>query len=79
MSFFCKKTIVTLILLLHLWILFVFFRGLWNVPYINHAYLIQGSILQDPENYPSFINGLLDPDMAFCKNLRDKVRHLYFF
>ena len=46
------------------------------MPYVNHAYLIQGSILQDPENYPSFINGLLDPDMAFCKNLRDKVRHL---
>ncbi|GIY94577.1 procollagen-lysine,2-oxoglutarate 5-dioxygenase 1, partial [Caerostris extrusa] len=47
-------------------------NGVWNVPYINHAYLIHGSLLKDPENYPTYIHGLLDPDMAFCKNLRDK-------
>ncbi|KFM79073.1 Procollagen-lysine,2-oxoglutarate 5-dioxygenase 3, partial [Stegodyphus mimosarum] len=52
-------------------------KGVWNVPYINHAYLIRGSLLKDTENYPSFIHGLLDPDMAFCKNLRDKGTFIY--
>lgn len=52
-------------------------KGIWNVPYINHAYLIHGSLLQDPENYPSFISGLLDPDMAFCNNLREKGVFMY--
>ncbi|KAF8767482.1 Procollagen-lysine like protein [Argiope bruennichi] len=53
------------------------FKGVWNVPYINHAYLIHGSLLKDPENYPTYIHGLLDPDMAFCKNLRDKGIFMY--
>ncbi|PRD31997.1 UNVERIFIED_CONTAM: Procollagen-lysine,2-oxoglutarate 5-dioxygenase 1 [Trichonephila clavipes] len=53
------------------------YRGLWNVPYINHAYLIHGSLLKDPDNYPTYIHGLLDPDMAFCKNLRDKGIFMY--
>ncbi|CAL1268445.1 unnamed protein product [Larinioides sclopetarius] len=52
-------------------------KGVWNVPYINHAYLIHGSLLKDPEDYPTYIHGLLDPDMAFCKNLRDKGIFMY--
>ncbi|XP_015911876.2 procollagen-lysine,2-oxoglutarate 5-dioxygenase 1 isoform X2 [Parasteatoda tepidariorum] len=52
-------------------------KGVWNVPYINHAYLIHGSLLRDTENYPSYIHGLFDPDMAFCKNLRDKGIFMY--
>ncbi|UYV68696.1 PLOD1 [Cordylochernes scorpioides] len=49
-------------------------RGVWNVPYISMVYLINGTLLRDmdSENLPSFISGMMDPDMAFCKNLRDK-------
>ena len=43
--------------------------GVWNVPYISGAYLIQGSVIQDHQ--PSFIHKLLDADMALCANLRD--------
>ncbi|GFS32351.1 multifunctional procollagen lysine hydroxylase and glycosyltransferase LH3 [Nephila pilipes] len=53
------------------------YSGVWNVPYLNHAYLIHGSLLKDPDNYPTYIHGLLDPDMAFCKNLRDKGIFMY--
>ncbi|XP_037566970.1 procollagen-lysine,2-oxoglutarate 5-dioxygenase isoform X1 [Dermacentor silvarum] len=47
-------------------------KGIWNVPLVNGAYLINGSLVKSREKFPSFINGLLDPDMAFCKNMRDK-------
>ncbi|XP_076320544.1 LOW QUALITY PROTEIN: procollagen lysyl hydroxylase [Tachypleus tridentatus] len=52
-------------------------RGVWNVPFISGAYLIHGSLLKKKESFPSFIHGLLDPDMAFCKNLRDKGMFMY--
>uniref|UniRef100_A0A2P2I196 procollagen-lysine 5-dioxygenase n=3 Tax=Hirondellea gigas TaxID=1518452 RepID=A0A2P2I196_9CRUS len=45
-------------------------RGLWNVPYIGNAYLISRKLLSDPVLKPSFISKLLDPDMAFCANMR---------
>ncbi|KAH9376852.1 hypothetical protein HPB48_009760 [Haemaphysalis longicornis] len=51
--------------------------GIWNVPFVNGAYLINGSLVRSPEKFPSFINGLLDPDMAFCKNMRDKGIFMY--
>lgn len=52
-------------------------KGIWNVPFVNGAYLINGSLVRSPEKFPSFINGLLDPDMAFCKNMRDKGIFMY--
>jgi len=47
-------------------------RGLWNVPYISSCYLIAGSIIHNKETQPSYVNKMLDPDMAFTTNLRSK-------
>ena len=52
-------------------------RGLWNVPYISTAYLIKGSLIRNKDTRPSFVSRMLDPDMAFCKNLRDKDIFFY--
>lgn len=49
--------------------------GLWNVPYMTGSYLVQRHVvksLQDP-----YTSNDLDPDMAFCKVLRDKNRFMY--
>lgn len=50
-------------------------RGLWNVPYITSAYLINGSLITSTP--PSYENGVLDSDMAFCQNYRDQWVFLY--
>uniref|UniRef100_T1IVE2 Fe2OG dioxygenase domain-containing protein n=1 Tax=Strigamia maritima TaxID=126957 RepID=T1IVE2_STRMM len=47
-------------------------RGVWNVPYMTATYLINATLLKSRDTYPTFINNLLDSDMAFCKNLREK-------
>lgn len=52
-------------------------RGLWNVPYITTCYLLKRSLLDEPETKPSYIKNLLDPDMAFCENLREKGIFMY--
>ncbi|XP_065582274.1 procollagen-lysine,2-oxoglutarate 5-dioxygenase 1-like isoform X1 [Artemia franciscana] len=52
-------------------------KGLWNVPYISGCYLVQGYLIHNPETKPSYINGLLDPDMAFCTNMREKDVFMY--
>ncbi|CAN7987400.1 unnamed protein product [Ixodes pacificus] len=52
-------------------------KGLWNVPFINTVYLINGTLLHSKDKFPSFISGLLDPDMAFCKNMREKGIFMY--
>lgn len=52
-------------------------KGLWNVPYISSAYLIKGSFIHNKETRPSFIYGLLDADMAFCKNMRENGDFFY--
>ncbi|CAG0886727.1 unnamed protein product [Darwinula stevensoni] len=52
-------------------------RGVWNVPYISSAYIIHRSIIKDKDRKPSYIKNLLDPDMAFCENLREKVRPIF--
>lgn len=52
-------------------------RGVWNVPYLSQAYLIDGSFIKSGKEYLSFISGLLDPDMAFCKNMRDNGIFMY--
>ncbi|XP_018016971.1 procollagen-lysine,2-oxoglutarate 5-dioxygenase 1-like isoform X3 [Hyalella azteca] len=47
-------------------------RGLWNVPFVGNAYMISSKLLADKQRVPSFINKLLEPDMAMCANLREK-------
>ncbi|KAK9501159.1 hypothetical protein O3M35_002249 [Rhynocoris fuscipes] len=45
-------------------------RGIWNVPYITHCYLVNGTLLNKLKNV--YTEPGSDPDMAFCKELRDK-------
>ncbi|XP_068205814.1 procollagen-lysine,2-oxoglutarate 5-dioxygenase 2-like isoform X3 [Palaemon carinicauda] len=52
-------------------------RGLWNVPYITSSYLLKRSLLDKEDTRPSYIKNLLDPDMAFCENLREKGVFMY--
>lgn len=50
------------------------FRGVWNVPYISQAYVIRGETLRTELPQKEVFSGSdTDPDMAFCKSLRDKV------
>ncbi|XP_063799940.1 procollagen-lysine,2-oxoglutarate 5-dioxygenase 1 [Pseudophryne corroboree] len=47
--------------------------GIWNVPYISNVYLVKGSVLRNKLNqYDVFRGGNLDPDMAFCYNVRQQ-------
>ncbi|XP_023555160.1 procollagen-lysine,2-oxoglutarate 5-dioxygenase 1 [Octodon degus] len=47
--------------------------GVWNVPYISNVYLIKGSILRAELQRPDlFHHRKLDPDMAFCANIRQQ-------
>lgn len=53
----------------------VVFRGVWNIPYMAHVYLVKGSVLRNElkeRNY--FVLEKLDPDMALCRNAREMVR-----
>ncbi|XP_059089131.1 multifunctional procollagen lysine hydroxylase and glycosyltransferase LH3-like isoform X1 [Tigriopus californicus] len=52
-------------------------RGLWNVPFISSCYLIQGALIENKYTRPTFINKLMDPDMAFCQSLREKDIFFY--
>uniref|UniRef100_F6R0G9 procollagen-lysine 5-dioxygenase n=2 Tax=Ornithorhynchus anatinus TaxID=9258 RepID=F6R0G9_ORNAN len=47
--------------------------GLWNVPYVAQAYLVRGETLRSelPQR-GVFTLEETDPDMSFCKSLRDK-------
>lgn len=50
-------------------------RGVWNIPYMAHVYLVKGTALRNElkeRNY--FVLEKLDPDMAFCRNAREMVR-----
>lgn len=52
-------------------------RGVWNIPYMAHVYLVKGSTLRNElkeRNY--FVLEKLDPDMALCRNAREMVRTL---
>lgn len=53
-------------------------RGLWNVPYVGSSFLVKRSLLEDPKTKPSFIQNLLDSDMAFSANLRENVCVIIF-
>lgn len=55
----------------------LFLRGMWNIPFMAHVYLVKGSALRTElkeKNY--FVLEKLDPDMAFCRNAREMVRKL---
>jgi len=47
-------------------------RGLWNVPFLSGVYLVNGTILKNEKLRPNYINNLLDADMAFCLNNRNR-------
>lgn len=47
--------------------------GVWNVPYISQAYLVRGETLRSELHDRSvFTMEETDPDMAFCKNVRER-------
>ncbi|CAF3598495.1 unnamed protein product [Adineta steineri] len=43
--------------------------GLFNVPHIAHAYLINGTFLQ--HFTPKYIDSAIDPDVKVCQSIRD--------
>lgn len=52
-----------------------FSRGVWNVPYVSKVYLLKGSLLRSQLTDFGLYNWhILDADMAFCHNVRNKVR-----
>ncbi|CAL8072484.1 unnamed protein product [Orchesella dallaii] len=52
-------------------------RGLWNIPFISAVYLVNKTIFQNEKTKPSYINNLLDADMAFCLNNRNRDVFMY--
>uniref|UniRef100_A0A8D0DE58 Procollagen-lysine,2-oxoglutarate 5-dioxygenase 1 n=1 Tax=Sander lucioperca TaxID=283035 RepID=A0A8D0DE58_SANLU len=52
--------------------------GVWNVPYVSSVYLVKASLLRSElADYELFNSNTLDPDMAFCHNIRDKGIFMY--
>lgn len=50
------------------------FSGLWNVPYITQVYLIRGETLRTRLAAVSLYQQEgMDPDMIFCKSVREQV------
>lgn len=59
----------------------LFCSGVWNVPFVSQAYLINGTLLKgnaENEVFPGFVPSYkhkdypdLDPDMTFCSLVRD--------
>jgi hypothetical protein len=57
-------------------------KGLWNVPYINSAYLIRGPFIHDPATRPNFVFGLLGSilqNFISAENFSDSFLSLIFF
>ncbi|VFV35562.1 procollagen--oxoglutarate [Lynx pardinus] len=53
-------------------------NGVWNVPYISNIYLIKGSALRaELLQTDLFHHSKLDPDMAFCANIRQQDVFMY--
>lgn len=47
--------------------------GLWNVPYVYNIFLVKADVLRTDLKAPDlFESATLDPDMAFCANVRNK-------
>ncbi|XP_029013204.1 procollagen-lysine,2-oxoglutarate 5-dioxygenase 1 [Betta splendens] len=52
--------------------------GVWNVPYVSSVYLLRASLLRsDLPDVELFNAHNLDPDMAFCHNVRSKGIFMY--
>lgn len=49
--------------------------GMWNVPYVNGAYLVQKRHLPVLSSFP--LDTGVDVDMVICKTLRDKLIFMY--
>lgn len=48
---------------------------MWNVPYVSKVYLLKGSLLRSElSDFELFSSAILDPDMAYCHNVRSQVR-----
>ncbi|XP_070766124.1 procollagen-lysine,2-oxoglutarate 5-dioxygenase 1 [Enoplosus armatus] len=52
--------------------------GVWNVPYVSSVYLVKASLLRSElTDYELFTAHMLDPDMAYCLNIRNKGIFMY--
>ncbi|XP_078026466.1 procollagen-lysine,2-oxoglutarate 5-dioxygenase 1 isoform X2 [Epinephelus lanceolatus] len=52
--------------------------GVWNVPYVSSVFLVKASLLRSElKDYKLFSSHLLDPDMAYCHNIRSKGIFMY--
>uniref|UniRef100_A0A8C6L5H2 Procollagen-lysine,2-oxoglutarate 5-dioxygenase 1 n=1 Tax=Nothobranchius furzeri TaxID=105023 RepID=A0A8C6L5H2_NOTFU len=48
--------------------------GVWNVPYVSSVYLVEAGVLRsDLKQNQLFTSSSLDPDMAFCHNVRSQT------
>uniref|UniRef100_A0A7N8XGU6 Procollagen-lysine,2-oxoglutarate 5-dioxygenase 1 n=1 Tax=Mastacembelus armatus TaxID=205130 RepID=A0A7N8XGU6_9TELE len=53
-------------------------EGVWNVPYVSNVYLVKASLLRSElTEYELFNSNILDPDMAYCHNIRSKEIFMY--
>lgn len=53
-------------------------QGVWNVPYVSSVYLVKASFLRSElQNDKLYTSHILDPDMAFCHNIRSKGVFMY--
>ncbi|TMS17020.1 Procollagen-lysine,2-oxoglutarate 5-dioxygenase 1 [Larimichthys crocea] len=52
--------------------------GVWNVPYVSSVYLVEAGLLRtELTDFNLFNSHILDPDMAFCHNIRSKGIFMY--
>uniref|UniRef100_A0A8C4HRW7 Procollagen-lysine,2-oxoglutarate 5-dioxygenase 1 n=1 Tax=Dicentrarchus labrax TaxID=13489 RepID=A0A8C4HRW7_DICLA len=52
--------------------------GVWNVPYVSSVYLVKADLLRSElTEYELFNSHILDPDMAYCHNIRSKGIFMY--
>lgn len=52
--------------------------GVWNIPFMAHVYLIQGTALRNElKERNHFVLEKLDPDMALCRNAREMGVFMY--
>ncbi|XP_010746699.3 procollagen-lysine,2-oxoglutarate 5-dioxygenase 1 isoform X2 [Larimichthys crocea] len=52
--------------------------GVWNVPYVSSVYLVEAGLLRtELTDFNLFNSHILDPDMAFCHNIRSEGIFMY--
>uniref|UniRef100_A0A8D3CPC8 Procollagen-lysine,2-oxoglutarate 5-dioxygenase 1 n=1 Tax=Scophthalmus maximus TaxID=52904 RepID=A0A8D3CPC8_SCOMX len=52
--------------------------GVWNVPYVSKVFLVKADVLRSElTDNELFTSHILDPDMAFCHNARNKGIFMY--